>query len=175
MNQTRYRAGAERQALRAIAAAAVASIVAASTTQAATSSATFTVNANVLAVCSVSATNLNFGDYNAVVGSANNATSALSVTCTNGQGYTIALDAGTSSGAAVNARKMTSGVHTLNYGLYTNSGRSTIWGDGTLSTATVAGTGNGSAQSVTVYAQLPTGQHVADGSYADTITVTLTY
>lgn len=147
----------------------------ASASQAATESSTFTVKANVLAVCSVSATNLAFGDYNSGDSSARNSTSTLTVTCTNGQSYAVALGAGVGAGASVNARKMTSGAQTLNYGLYTNSPHTTVWGDGTLSTVTVAGTGNGNAQSLTVHGQIPAGQQVANGSYADTITVTLTY
>jgi spore coat protein U-like protein len=44
-----------------------------------------------------------------------------------------------------------------------------------VSTDTVAGTGNGAAQAITVYGQAAAGQYVAPGSYADTITATITY
>jgi spore coat protein U-like protein len=142
---------------------------------AATSSSTFTVNANVLAVCSVTATNLNFGDYDASNPTARSSTSTLSITCSNGQDYTVALDAGGGAAATVADRKMTSGTHTLNYGMYSDSTHTTIWGDGTLSTVTVAGTGDGAPQSLTVHGKIPAGQHAAAGSYSDTITVTLNY
>ncbi len=158
-----------------VGALALLAVLSAAPSQAATSTTLFTVNANVLAVCSATATNIEFGDYDATSGTPNDTTSTISATCTNGQPYTVSLDAGISSGAAVNARAMTNAGHLLNYALYTTSGHTTIWGDGTLSTATVAGTGNGSAQPLTVYGRVPTGQHVADGSYSDTITVTLTY
>jgi spore coat protein U-like protein len=39
----------------------------------------------------------------------------------------------------------------------------------------VAKTGSGTAQTLTVYGQVPAGQFVTPGNYADTITVTLTY
>jgi spore coat protein U-like protein len=39
----------------------------------------------------------------------------------------------------------------------------------------VSGTGNGNAQTLTVYGQLPAGQYVTPGAYADTITATITY
>jgi spore coat protein U domain-containing protein, fimbrial subunit CupE1/2/3/6 len=140
-----------------------------------TASSTFTVSANVLAVCSVSATNLDFGDYNASHPSSRDSTSTLSMTCTNGQDYVVALDGGTGPGATVADRKMTNGVHTLGYQLYTNAANSTVWGDGTLSTGTVTGTGDGQQQSLTVHGKIPSGQHASSGSYSDTITVTLTY
>ena len=39
----------------------------------------------------------------------------------------------------------------------------------------VSGTGNGSAQAITVYGQIPAAQYVTPGSYTDTITVSVTY
>jgi len=44
-----------------------------------------------------------------------------------------------------------------------------------VGTDTVAGTGTGALQSLTVYGQLPANQKVLPGSYSDTITVTITY
>ena len=164
-----------RSSLRIMGVAMFFGALAAAPGRAATSTTLFTVNANVLVVCSVTATNIEFGDYDATSGTANDTTSTISALCTNGQPYTVSLDAGTSSGAAVNARAMTNASHLLDYALYTDSAHTTIWGDGTLSTLTVAGTGDGSTQALTVYGRIPIGQHVADGSYSDTITVTLTY
>ncbi|MHB1271552.1 MAG: Csu type fimbrial protein [Rhodanobacter sp.] len=146
-----------------------------SSAYAATSSTTFTVNANVLAVCTLSATNVNFGNYDATSATPTDTTSTITALCTSGQAYTVALDAGISAGATVAARKMTSGTNVLSYGLYTDSGHTTLWGDGTLSTTTVAGTGTGANQALTVYGRIPISQHEAQGSYADDITATLTY
>lgn len=146
-----------------------------SSAYAATSSTTFTVNANVLAVCTLSATNVNFGNYDAASATPTDTTSTITALCTNGQTYTVALDAGTSAGATVAARQMTSGANLLSYGLYIDSGYTTLWGDGTLSTVTVAGTGTGVNQALTVYGRIPSGQHEAQGSYADDITATITY
>lgn len=150
-------------------------IAGSSKTIAATTTSTFNVNANVLAVCTVTSTDLNFGDYDASQASHDTATSTLSVTCSKGQDYTIALSAGAGAGATVADRKMTSGAETLDYDLYTSGSYSTFWGDGTLATAVVPGTGDGNAQSHTVYGQIPTNQHVPSGVYSDTINVTLTY
>jgi spore coat protein U-like protein len=63
----------------------------------------------------------------------------------------------------------------LSYSLYQNSTRTTNWGN-TVGTDTVSGTGTGNAQALNVYGRIPGSQtSVVPGSYADTITVTLTY
>ena len=79
------------------------------------------------------------------------------------------------SGASVAARKLTSAASgTLNYALYQDVGRATLWGQ-TIGTDTVAGTGSGATQTLTVYGRIPALQGSAAGAYTDTITVTLTY
>jgi hypothetical protein len=45
---------------------------------------------------------------------------------------------------------MTNGASTINYSLYSDSGRTAVWGN-TIGTNTVAATGNGASQSYTVY------------------------
>jgi spore coat protein U-like protein len=146
----------------------------ASTTASATTTVTttFGVSATVQATCLISATAMSFGTYTGV---ADNATSTVSVTCTNTTTYNISLNPGTASGATVTARKMTGPASALlNYTLYSNSTRTTNWGQ-TVGTDTVAGTGNGTSQALTVYGTIPASQYVTPGSYADTITATVTY
>ena len=113
---------------------------------------TFGVSATVQSTCLISATGLSFGTYTGVVA---NSTSTVSVTCTNTTTYNVSLNPGTASGATVTTRKMggPSGA-LLNYGLYSDSGHSVNWGQ-TIGTDTVTGTGNGSAQNITVYGQVP--------------------
>ena len=142
--------------------------------QAATTTATFNVTATVLSSCVVSATDLAFGNYTSSSGSLLDATSTVQVTCTGGSAYTVALDGGTA--ADVSARAMSDGAaHALSYGLYTTNARDTIWGDGTAGSVTQSGTGDGTAQSLTVYGRVPASQFVAAGAYSDLITVTLSY
>lgn len=142
---------------------------------AATATTTFQVTATVLSVCTVSATNLAFGNYDATAGAPNDNTSTVTVTCSNGSPYTVALDAGTGTGATVAVRRMSNGGNTLDYSMFTDAARTTIWGDTTLGTVDQAGTGNGAAQNYTVYGRIPTAQFVAAGNYADTVTATVTY
>lgn len=140
--------------------------------QAATATTTFSVTATMMANCTISATNLAFGSYTTALV---DATSTISVTCTKSTTYNVGLNAGASTGATVTTRKMTGpGGDTLAYGLYQDSAHTINWGN-TVGTDTVSGTGNGSAQTLTVYGEVPAGQFVTPGAYTDTITATITY
>ncbi|HKF49868.1 MAG TPA: spore coat U domain-containing protein [Terracidiphilus sp.] len=135
-------------------------------------SGTFSITATVAPSCSISANALSFGAYTG--SAALNSTSTISVTCANGSAYNVGLNAGTATGATVTTRQMMNGTKTLNYSLYSDSGRTRNWGN-TVGTDTLAGTGSGAAQTLTVYGTIPSGQTPVPGSYTDTITATLTY
>jgi spore coat protein U-like protein len=136
-----------------------------------TTTTTFQVTANVQANCVISASPLAFGTY---TGAVNNTTAPLTITCTNTTPYNVGFDAGTASGATVSSRSMLNGTAKLNYKISKDSGNTTNWGN-TVGTDTTTGTGTGSAQNVTVYGQIPAGQYVTPGSYADTITASIIY
>lgn len=134
------------------------------------------VNATVTANCTISTSALAFGSVDTLSGSPVLGTGGVTITCTSGTGWSAAADAGAGSGATLDTRRMTAGSDTLNYMLYTDSGRTTVWGDGSGSTAAITSTGSGSAQSVTIYGRVPAGQTgVPAGSYSDTVGVTVTY
>jgi spore coat protein U-like protein len=139
-----------------------------------TASTTFRVTAKVQAVCAITASDLAFGNYSAQSGTPLTGTTLLQATCTPSSSYNIGLDAGTSPGATVNQRKMVAGANILNYQLYSDSSRTTIWGN-TSGTDTVTGTGTGLAVDHTVYGTIPAAQVVPAGDYADTITVRIFY
>jgi spore coat protein U-like protein len=139
---------------------------------AATASNSLSVSATVQATCTVTAATMAFGNY---TGTAANATSAVSVTCTNATPYTVGLSAGAASSATVNARKMTGpAAGLLSYSLFSDPSRTLNWGQ-TPGSDTVKGTGNGAVQALTVYGQAPAGQHLAPGPYTDTVIATITY
>jgi spore coat protein U-like protein len=153
-------------------------VMAASIADSATTTATFPVTATVQSTCSATAANLAFGAYTPGAGSLTNS-SVISVKCTKSTPYTVALNAG-SAGGTFAQRLMANGVNRLQYNVYTSGALTTVFGDGTASTATSAGTGAGlaTANLVTVFGQLPdsaTNQTAVPGSYSDTITVTVTY
>lgn len=138
-----------------------------------TTETTFKVSAKVQAVCEVTASDLDFGVYTSKAPTVE-ATTRLSATCTPGSTYTVGLNEGTSAGATVNQRKMVSGSNALNYQLYSDSARSTIWGD-KAGKSSVTGVGNGSAQDHTVFGSIPAAQTIPAGDYGDVITVRVYY
>ncbi len=149
----------------------------ANATLGATDTTTFTVTASVNDSCTVSATDLGFGNYDPHSGSDLDATSSVTAKCTNGTNYTVGLDAGTGSGATTDNRLMTlsGGTETLSYGLYQDVDRTINWDD-VGGTSPVTGTGDGTEQAHTVYGRIAAGQTSAVvGSYSDTITVTISY
>jgi spore coat protein U-like protein len=132
-----------------------------------------TITATINASCNVSATNINFGSIGLL--SANiDATGTVTVQCTNTTPYNVGLGAGTGTGATVANRKMTNGAATVIYSLYSNSSRTTVWGN-TVGTNTVSSTGSGSNQNLTVYGRVPVQSTPAPATYNDTIVVTVTY
>jgi spore coat protein U-like protein len=139
-------------------------------------SANLSVTATVTANCTVSTSPVAFGSFDALAGSAIDATGGVTVTCTNGTSWAAAAGAGSGTGATLASRKLSSGANLLNYSLFTDTGRTTLWGDGTATTATIANTGSGTAQAVTIYGRIAASQAAAPaGSYSDTVSVTITY
>jgi spore coat protein U-like protein len=145
---------------------------------AATTTTTFQVTANVAAQCNVSAANLAFGAVDPLGGNVDQ-TTTVTVKCTKNSPYTVGLNAGATSGATIAQRLMANGADTMQYNLYTDAGRSTVWGNSATAPAWVSGTGAGlgTSQVLTVYGRVPTGQtNLAVGSYTETaVTVTVTY
>lgn len=156
-----------------IAGGALVVLGASSAAKAGTQQTTIGVSATVTANCSITALPVAFGNINPLAGTAFTATGSVTVTCTNGSGWSVAADAGGGNGATLASRRMTFSGNTLNYSLFTDSGHNNVWGSGT---AAVTGTGSGAAQTFTVYGRIPAGQTgVPAGTYADTVNVTVTY
>lgn len=103
------------------------------------------------------------------------AAGSVDVTCPNGVPYSIALDVGAGDGATLATRKMTGpDSETVNYSLYQNSDRSTVWGDeDSVNRLTSAGTGE--AQTHPIYGRVPIQSTPAVGTYSDTVTVVVHY
>ncbi len=139
---------------------------------AATATTTFTVTADVAVACTISATNLVFGDYTSAE---LDGQSQITLTCTNTAEWNVGLNAGTFPGATVTTREMTGpGAFSLAYGLFTDPAHTNNWGD-TVGTDTVSGVGTGGVEVLNVYGRIPAAQNVGPGGYLDTITATITF
>src|SRR5579883_1909755 len=133
----------------------------------------FTVSATNATICSVSAATLNFGTAG-VLRANLDATTSISVTCTNQAPYTVALDGGVSGATDPTQRKMTYGGASVTYGLYQDANHTMPWGN-SAGVNTVAQTGTGLAQSFTVYGRVPPQNTPSPGTYSDTVVLTVSY
>jgi spore coat protein U-like protein len=122
------------------------------------------------ASCSAYASSIAFDNY--APSGLVNVTGSVTVTCTRNTVYTVSLNAGLASGATVTNRSMQSASLRLGYALYSDAARTINWGN-TSGTNYVTGTGTGSAQPITIYAQIPAGEITSVGSYTDTITASI--
>lgn len=137
------------------------------------SRAPFTVLATVQSNCTVSATNMDFGQLTTLA-NAVDATSTISANCTVTTPYEIALSGGNAAAADPASRRMSGGGQHVVYGLYQNSQRTQLWGS-TSGGNTYTGVGTGSSQSITVHGRIAPQATPPPGLYSDTIVVTLTY
>lgn len=151
-------------------------VVFASVAVASTAATTFPVSATVIDSCAVDATAMAFGNYNGISGGMLDAVATISPICTTGTVYAVALNAGQGSGASQTSRKLTGpDGAALNYGIFIDPSRLTVWGDGTGGTSWKVNSGSGVSQPVMMYGRIPAAQAAMVGSYSDTITVTVTY
>jgi spore coat protein U-like protein len=127
------------------------------------------------ATCSITTTPVAFGTYDVFSGVATDTTGSVSFTCQGNASVVILLSKGSSS--TFNPRKMNGpSADTLNYNLYLDAARSTVWGDGTgSSTYTNASAPNNMAVVVTIYGRISAGQDVSAGTYTDTVTATINF
>lgn len=139
-------------------------------------STTFTVRTTVVASCSVSADGLNFGTtVPTPITNPVDATTTISALCSVNTPYSVALDAGTGQGATTRLRRMSGNGGAVDYGIFTDAGRTTPWGDGANGTVRRDAIGTGLPQSLTVYGRIPGGQSPAAGTYTDQVTVTVLF
>lgn len=131
----------------------------------------FTVTAVVEPTCIVSAQSINFGSHG-VLRTDVDATGSISLTCTVNLPYTVSLNGGLSNSPPA-ARRMTRSSASVTYGLYRDTNRANVWGSAAGQIA--SGTGNGSAQTLTVYGRVPAQNTPAPGLYSDTVVVTVNY
>ena len=144
----------------------------------ATPSTTLNAATSVAAKCTtLTANKILFDAYVPDEANDNTKDTTVSVRCTLNTPITIAMDKG-ANGASTAARKLliTDGTHTdtLNYNLYSDSVRETLWGEGSNKVSKI-GEGLLTTSTYNVYGKIPAAQDVTPGSYADAVTVTVAY
>lgn len=138
-----------------------------------TTSTSFSVRANVVPDCNVSAEDLDFGSVG-LLEQPVDASSRIDVKCTSGTSHKIGLGYGL-NGSGPQDRHMKSLLGAkIRYQLYQDSNRTVHWGlpeDGSALTAS----GSGTAENYLVYGRVPAQPTPPPGPYSDTVTVTVTY
>lgn len=141
--------------------------------QAGSASTSLVVSATVINSCTISATPLGFGNYDALAGAATDAQASVTITCTPGAPSTIALDNGTNASGSTRRMK-DAGTNYLPYEAYQDSARTTVWGSGASSLDPGAAPST-EPRTYTVYGRIAAGQAVPAGAYTDTLTATVNF
>jgi spore coat protein U-like protein len=131
------------------------------------------------AACTVSATGVTFGAYDVFVAAPLDSTGTVTVTCDQAPPPDVVIAIGPSgtSGAFIPRQmRSASSPDRLNYNLFTNAGRSTVWGNGAPGTSTVflKNVPKNRPVVTTIYGRIPPGQDGSVGTYSDSLTVTIT-
>ncbi len=135
----------------------------------------FAARAQVPSFCRIStASDLDFGGNAGIIDANRDSTSAISLACRNRSVWNVGLNNGVN--ALGNTRRMRMGAYYVSYELYRDSSRMQRWGN-TVNSDTYPGTSTAATSTVIVYGRVPGSptQSVPNGTYSDTVTVTVTY
>ncbi len=145
---------------------------------AATATANLGVSLTLTSVCVVAATPLSFGTAAGNFSTNLDQTATVTVTCTGGTSYSVTLgNGGYSTGSGPSTQRRMRGLtvtNFVNYDLYVDSGRTTLWVDTTTQTgAPTASTGL--PDTYTVYGRVPPQTGLAFDVFSDIVVVTVDY
>ncbi len=125
--------------------------------------------------CIISGTTaaLNFGTQT-LLNSAVDAATSISVQCSNGTDYDVTLDQGLNTKPRM---RLAATSNYVDYELYTDSGRTTVWPATASAGPVYPYTGNGNVQTIDVYGRIPiqTTPTASATAYSDTVGITITY
>lgn len=126
--------------------------------------------------CTISTTSVNFGSYNVFNPSATDSTGTITINC-NGGAHNIVVTLSKGASGTFTPRRMTKGAETLDYNLFRDAGRSSVWGDGTSGTSTYtdANPPNNTDTVLTVYGRVTAEQDVTAGAYSDTVSAVINF
>lgn len=145
---------------------------------AASATANLPVSVQVASNCTISATAVSFPNYDPIgthASSPDDSTAgAVTVACTKGTATNIGLGLG-SNASGTTRRMKDSGTNTINYELYSDSSRSTVWGNASGSWMTPGAAPDKNPRTFQVYGRIPSGQDVPAGTYNDTVVATVNF
>jgi spore coat protein U-like protein len=131
--------------------------------------------------CTVTSSGIAFGAYSGVSTSNSDSTGSITVRCVTpvAARVTYQLHLGAGGSGAHSGRQLGSGNNRLNYNLYTEPLRRTVWGDGNGGTSRQGFSSTiPPGETVTefvVYSRIPPGQRPRPGVYTDSLIVSIMY
>jgi spore coat protein U-like protein len=121
-----------------------------------------------------SITGLNFGSYNVFSSAALDSTGELSFTCTDfTQGDSVRIELGPGSAGSGPKRTLRNGAFVLEYNLYSDLGRTIVWGTGTEDDVSVLLESGGNE--VDIFGRIEANQNAHTGAYTDNVLVTVVF
>lgn len=151
---------------------------------------TLTASTQVDAFCTVTTTALVFGAYDPIVGNKtqalNSGSGAVNVTCVKGSSAAISLGLGSfANGTTRRMRHATTTTEFLTYELYQPANATpnaactfpgtTVWGSAGSNILSPTAAPNKNSRTFNVCGTVPAGQNVEVGSYADTVTASVSF
>ncbi len=131
--------------------------------------------ARAAASCTISTVSgVAFGTYDVTSTTPLDSTGVIRLDC-NGAAKTVTVDLGRGNAPTFNPRFMRSGSSLLNYNLFLDAARTSIWGDGTAGTSHYGVFNPPNVIDLTIYGRIPALQDLPIGAYADTVVVTVNF
>jgi len=127
--------------------------------------------------CSISAIGASFGSYSPFNTAAATSTGTITIDCGADTSHVVVSIGPSPNSGGFNPRQMRgSGSNLMNYNLYTASGLTAIWGDGTQGTSTqFFNIKKNKKVDALVYGSIPAAQDVGLGSYSESLLVTVNF
>lgn len=125
--------------------------------------------------CTITASPLAFGRYDALASIPLDSTAAVTYRCAghNSHRGILTIMMGTGGAPSFQSRRLMGTQDSLAYNIYVDAGRSVIWGDGSHGTGVYTAPYSHQSISVPLYGRIPTGQSVVPGHYSNTLVVTI--
>ena len=140
-------------------------------------SSSLTVNASVSKNCTISTSPVNFGAYDPVTANATaplDGTGSVIVTCTKGAPAKVGLGTGSNAQGATRRMLGDTAAHLI-YELYTDTSRTTVWGDTASTALDIPAAPDRNPRTFSVYGRVTAGQDAAVGTYTDTVVATVNF
>lgn len=141
-----------------------------------TANGVLTVQATVVAACSVGSSTLAFGPIDPAVGTTTLPNVNVSVTCTQGTSFSVGLGDGANASGTQRRMKGASQAQYISYGLFRDSAGTQRFGDSVSAQRLIGQTGLGAtANSILIYGSIASGQSAPADTYSDTVPITIYY